>query len=259
MKLYLPEVTLVMVETREHELAYHAVLDSVKQVDFGEVLILTDRPSEFWGLTQYNVKHRIHEVEDWPEKLGWSRSWWYDVPPLVRTAFTLNIQWDSWVYESANWDDEFLKYDYVGAPWWYKDGMNVGNGGFSLVSTPLKRFLWTHQREFPCNTSADDDLLCRKYRPQLEAEGFRWAPENVASRFAFECVRETKNNFGFHGMFNWGEVLPRDELLDRVELALASPYISNPDGYLWKAFIEKNPDILLELGDRRPPLKLKGA
>jgi len=249
MKPLLPDVTLVMVETREHALAKLAVDDCCRKMSFADVVIVTDRPQLFERQASYKV------VQDWPTKLGWSRSWWYDVPKLVHTSHTLNIQWDSWVWDASIWSDEFLKYDYVGAPWWYDDGKNVGNGGFSLVSTRLKRFLLDNRGAFPCDTPVDDDLLCRKYRPDLESVGFRWAPEKVAYDFSYEgCGPQGHPNtepptrhFGFHAMFNWGTVLKDDErgLAERLELAAFSPYIR--DGYMMKAFLDRNPRIVTEL------------
>jgi len=241
MKPLLPDVTLVMVETREHALAKLAVDDCCRKMSFADVVIVTDRPQLFERQASYKV------VQDWPTKLGWSRSWWYDVPKLVHTSHTLNIQWDSWVWDASMWSDEFLKYDYVGAPWWYDDGKNVGNGGFSLVSTRLKRFLLDNRGAFPCDTPVDDDLLCRKYRPDLESVGFRWAPEGIAHRFAFECARpsEVSQHFGFHAMFNWPVVLDDKDIAVRLELAAASPYIR--DSYMMKAFLDKNPRIHTQL------------
>lgn len=241
MTLALSEVTLVMVETREHALAKLAIEDTIQHCVFAETLILTDKPVHFADLG------RTHIVPDWPDKLGWSRAWWFDVPPLLRTAFTLNIQWDSWVWDPEMWSDEFLTYDYVGAPWWYKDGKNVGNGGFSLISTRLKRYIAKRAWDYPCDTHLDDDLLCRKYRPRLEQAGFRWAPEHIAHRFAFECCRPAPDSrhFGFHAMFNWPAVLPHERLVERFELACKSPYIR--DGYMMKAFCEKNPALIKEL------------
>lgn len=245
--LKLPDVTLVMVETREHALGLLALEECLSKAEFGDVLILTDRPLEFSPLT-HKCKPRIYPVPDWPEKLGWSRSWWYDVPPLVKTAFTLNIQWDSWIWDTSVWSDDFYRYDYIGAPWWYKDGKNVGNGGFSWVSTALKRYLRDRQNKFPCDTAVDDDLLCRKYRPALEDAGFVWAPEAVAQRFAFECVRPQpgSRHFGFHAAFNFNEVLPHDKLVERAKLMLQSPTISHTS-YMMEAFCKKNPDLVREL------------
>jgi hypothetical protein len=243
--LKLPDVTLVMVETREHKLAAMAVEECLKVAEFGAVLILTDKPVEFAGIVG-----NYHYVPDWPNKLGWSRAWWFEVPPLVRTRQTLNIQWDSWIWDPSMWTDAFMEYDYIGAPWWYRDGKNVGNGGFSLISTRLKRYIADRRLEFPCDTHVDDDLLCRKYRPVLEEAGFLWAPERVAHQFAFECSRpsDTSRHFGFHAMFNWPIVLPHDKVLERVSLAVASPYIR--ESYMMKAFCQQHPGIIKELRDK---------
>lgn len=256
-KLQLDQVTLVCVETREHELASLAVQDCLRVADFGAVLILTDKSLSFI-LDQTTTNHHhwdFHKVPDWPNKLGWSRSWWYDVPPLVKTSHTLNIQWDSWIVDPSMWSDDFLRYDYIGSPWWYKDGKNVGNGGFSLVSTRLKRYLRDRRQKYPCNTAVDDDLLCRTYRPALEDAGFVWAPEHIAHEFAFECCRPsaTSKHFGFHACFNFPDVLDEERLLERARLMIRSPYITKND-YMWKAFCAKAPHIIEKLN---PPLLME--
>ena len=241
-KLKLPGVTLVIVETRAHELAKLAVEDCLRVCEFEDILILTNKPNQFG-----DIKARYHIVPDWPDKLGWSRSWWFDVPALLKTRQTLNIQWDSWIWDITKWRKEFMDYDYIGAPWWYKDGKNVGNGGFSLVSSRLKRYIADRRDKFACDSSLDDDLLCRKYRPALQDAGFIWASEKVAHDFAFECARpnKTSRHFGFHAMFNWPEVLDREKLLERISLAFKSPYIRK--SYMIKAFCEKHPTIIKEL------------
>ena len=254
--LRLPSVTLVMIETREHVLARMAIEDCLDKVEFGDVLIITDRPLEFSDLTKRGIYPQFKIVDDWPDKLGWSRCFWLDVGPLLRTSYTLNIQWDSWIWDTTQWTDEFYNYDYIGAPWWYQDGQNVGNGGFSLISTRLKRYLRKYSDVYPCVVSSDDDLLCRKYRIGLEQHGFTWAPEWLAHRFAFECCRPspTSRHFGFHAMFNWPEVLPPDRLKERLKIAMKSDYITKPDSYIWKAFVHKHPvlvdELLLDIGKK---------
>lgn len=258
-KLKLPDVTLVCVETREHPLAALAIQDCIKKADFGEILILTNEPRYFDRLFGCKVHFQI--VPDWSEKVGWSRSWWYDVPPLLRTKQTLNIQWDSWIWDASLWRDEWLEYDYVGAPWWYEDGRNVGNGGFSLVSTRLKRFMLKNRGKFPCDTPLDDDLLCRKYRRQLEEYGFRWAPESVAYEFAWEGCRKDRTqrrHFGFHAMFNWPLVLTRDGLIERMRVAAKSGNLTRPGSYQFKTFFEVNSEIAKDvLYEIEPPLKIQ--
>ncbi len=238
--LQLPDVTLVLVETREHDLAQLALEECERQAKFGDVVVLTDRPNQF-----SNSDRRVITVEDWPEKIGWSRCFWYDVPMHVRTSHSLGIQWDSWIIDPNAWRDEFLKYDYIGAPWWYEDGLNVGNGGFSLRSTALIRYIRKHRARFPVIHSSDDDTYCRKYRPEIQdLTGLRWAPERVAEQFAFE-INAPKNGikpFGFHAAMNFGKVLPKDDLLERARLMRASPGIAN--GRIWRTFADTHPDII---------------
>jgi len=258
-KLKLPDVTLVMVETREHALARMAIEDCLRVAEFGDVLVLTDKPMFFDFMQSYCSQCQIHTVPDWPDKVGWSRAWWFDVPPKLRTSQTLNIQWDSWIWDVSMWRDEFLKYDFIGAPWWYKDGKNDGNGGFCLKSTRLARYIAKHRDKYPCDTPVDDDLLCRKYRPALEDAGFVWAPERVAFDFAFECTRPsaTSRHFGFHAMFNWPVVLDLEQLRPRYELAAASPYIR--DGYMMKQFCQTHPSIAKELMKRDDKVAAQAA
>src|SRR5690606_2721249 len=105
------------------------------------------------------------------------------------------------------WTEEFLTYDYIGAPWWYMDDMNVGNGGFSLRSKKLLDIL--KNADFITEYDHEDHHICRTYHKELEALGVRYAPQALAERFAIEGVSKenspTANNtwngqFGFHGL-----------------------------------------------------------
>lgn len=233
----LPDVTLCCVETREHELARLAIQDCKRKAKFGDVLILTDKPALFEN------EGRVIVVEDFPDKLSWSRCRWNDITPHLATSHMLYTEWDAWIFDASMWDDSFLQYDYVGAPWWYEDYRNVGNGGFHLRSTRLSRYLRTHRKEFPCTTPVDDDLLCRGYRPDLEKAGFVWAPQRLAKEFAFEVVLpEPLQAFGFHGMFNWHHVLNEDDLMQRAKIAARSDYIRNNER-MWGAFCKNNAKI----------------
>jgi len=73
----------------------------------------------------------------------------------------------------------------------------------------------------------EDDLLSWHYRPALEKHGFRWAPEQLASRFMFECARTSPNSrhFMFHDSFNFPFVLDRHRLAKRLRLMLENAYL----------------------------------
>jgi hypothetical protein len=237
--LNLPDVTLIMIETRQHELANLAVQDCIRQANFGDVLVFTDRASMF------DVGRDCIIVDDFPDKLGWCQFVWLEVPRFVRTKHCLFIQWDSWIMDPDKWTDDFMDYDYIGSPWWYKDGKNVGNSGFSLKSTALIRHVRKNADRYPCVSTLEDDLMCRTYRSKLEQDGFIWATEKVATEFAFEVKRPTPDSrhFGFHAMHNWGYVLDPERLMERARIASRSPYITQ-NSWMWDRLCQRNPDLV---------------
>ncbi len=257
-KLHLPDVTLVMIETRAHELGRMAVDDCFDKVHFGNLLIFTDRPSEFASFRSW-----VHTVPNWPSKLEFERFRWSGVSPFLRTGHALFIEWDSWVWDPSMWENEFLSYDYIGPPWRYDNSLNVGGGGFCLVSTRLKRHLHDRPQQYPLPITSSDWLLCCEYRPRLEAEGFAWAPQDVADRFAFEYFRPspTSRHFGFHGIHNFNEVLAPDRLEERTKLMLASEHLADRGGsdgdggndIAWDRFAIKNAALLQKLEDEIAP------
>jgi hypothetical protein len=214
-KASLPNVTLLIAETRDHMLARMAVQDCLRQCEFGDVVICSNQFNE---LRIPGASYVM--IEDWPDKIGWSKFHWHGTPDLVNTSHCLFIQWDSWVIDGGQWAPKWLELDYVGAPWWYNDNRNVGNGGFSLKSLELMEYLRANKDKFPVTTDADDDLLCRKYRHEMGFRPtFKWADNAAALDFAFERVRHDghQKHFGFHGTFNWPWVLEYDDLMERMK------------------------------------------
>ena len=138
------------------------------------------------------------------------------------------IHWDGWIVNPSCWRDEFLQYDYIGAPWWYDDGLNVGNGN-AIRSMRLMRFLQQNTAEFPLTTYKEDDLISRTYRPMLQRHDFKWPPETLASQFSFECTRPSwsSRHFMFHDSFNFPLVLAGERLDERVRLMRANPAIAH--------------------------------
>lgn len=268
----LPDVTYVMVETLSHKMARLAMEDCLSKVEFGEVLLLTDDLTDFKSLLGGSItnghsrpiKVRTHIVPNWPTKIDWCRANWFVVPPLIRTSHILFCQWDAGVWNPNDWNDEFLKYDFIGALWQWHPSKRVGNTGFCLKSTRLARYIYDRAGKYPCDSEVEDDLLCRKYRTDLEERGFEWAPESVAHRFAFEGAwvpavaahQPTKDvrpplesHFGFHGAFNFNRVFSAQQLEERGRLMLGDAYISN--SYIMQNFLSTlnttNPEVLTQL------------
>ena len=216
--LNLPDVTLVVVETRAHELAQIALNDCLGKAAFGEVVIFTDKPDLL-----HTLGARIVLADDWSSKLGCVEFCQVGIADHVKTSHILFMEWDAGICDPTQWDNAFLEYDYIGAPWWYNDGMNVGNGGFSIRSTKLMKHL-SKINIYPVINNRGDELICRDYRKRLEAHGFKWAPEDVAHRFAFERIRNAPASFGYHGTFNWPVVLERRDIVRRARLMTKHAY-----------------------------------
>ena len=148
---------------------------------------------------------------------------WGDTPFRVSTSHYLTVQWDGWAVNLNAWTDEFLNYDYIGAPCWWKPTLRVGNGGFSLRSTKLGRFVVEHNLQYP-ESEPEDEVLCQVYRPSLESNGFEWAPVELAQQFSFEHGEPAPGgSFGFHDCRNWTRILNRERLNQR--LARANAYV----------------------------------
>src|SRR5580693_7474776 len=125
-KPHLPDVTLVMIDATCPELALLAVQDSLDQVSFGDTMVCS--PVDIGAAVKRWIK-----MPEWPDRFAMSNFFLYELPYLITTKFFLVIDYDGWVIDGSQWTDEFLLYDYGGIPWWYTDGMNVGQGRlFSL-------------------------------------------------------------------------------------------------------------------------------
>jgi hypothetical protein len=192
--------------------------------------IIIDDVSEKLGLFALEkIKEQVAFKEFvWFRGVGslenYQRILWNDAWRNCLTSHMLIFQYDGWILDGSLWDDSWLEYDYIGAPWpWHKnDGLNVGNGGFSLRSKRLMKYLGTNSK-YPL-VSPEDETICRTYRPDLELDGFRFAPESVARNFSFEREAPRKT-FGFHGIFNVPKVLDPDEL--QLWMSLANDYVKS--------------------------------
>ena len=211
--IYLPDVTLVIVDDVAHDLAAMAIHECTKHVVFRQIDIHTDDPNRI-PVSEANYYKTPKFVTK--DDVMWYL--WQEVSKSVTTSHFLYIQWDSWVINSARWTPEFLEYDYVGAPWpWHKDEHMVGNGGFSLRSTRLANYVI--EQKYDLMGSSEDHILCRYHRAELETKGFRWAPVELAKQFSFECEPMTRDTFGYHAMFNWPDVLTKEQIQARLRVA----------------------------------------
>jgi hypothetical protein len=202
----LSDVTLVAVSSVALGPTIDALRASMAQAAFADVLLLSDRPPP---IEESGIGWR--QIESIRSRDDYSRFMLRDLAEHIRSPHAMCIQWDGYVLDGSVWDPAFLEYDYVGAPWpHFRDGHNVGNGGFSLRS----RRLLKASRGLPLDPPVlEDVIICRRYRPHLEQQGIRFAPEAVARRFSYERMPPRGDEFGFHGSFNLVRNLPADQAL----------------------------------------------
>jgi hypothetical protein len=211
MRLSLPDVTLVAVDAVAHNLTRQALEDTLSVVTPSETRIWSDR--RIVELDNASYEYAVPStLQEAAEVL------WWKVPHTVRTSHYLKIEWDGWVISPQSWTPEFLAYDYIGAPWPHRRGA-VGNGGFSLRSARLGKFLAERNSAYPVR-HPEDETLCCEYRQSLEREGFKWAPSELAGRFSVEHGDlPDVVPFGFHDCSNWPHLLGSARTYERYVMA----------------------------------------
>lgn len=208
-RLPLAQVTLCAVDTRAPSLAAQSLLQSMKHCDFGRVLLFTHN----WLPAVVLPGLEVVEIEPIRSGADYSRFVMRQLPAYIRTSHVLVTQWDGFVAHPEAWTDEFLTYDYVGAVWPEQpEGLNVGNGGFSLRS---RRFMKAGMDPRIVDEHPEDVVLCRQQRAFLEqVHGVSFAPARLARRFAYENESPKGLTFGFHGPYNLPNVLDEPTLQD---------------------------------------------
>jgi hypothetical protein len=134
------------------------------------------------------------------------------LPKYVSEEHFFIIQWDGFPILPENWSDEFLNYDYIGAPL----GGWVGNGGFSLRSQKLIKAieqLGIGIDPTDPNDQPEDGIICTKYRGQLESHSIQFAPLEIAEKFSFQTGQIRSNMLGFHSADNLPFFIPESELV----------------------------------------------
>lgn len=205
-KIKLPTVTLLMVDSRYPDLALESMERSLDHAQFGRAVLVTRPPWKPKSATRVHIEYtlNIDSIEAYSSYLLG------DAVAHVHTAHALIAQWDSFILNPKSWDESFLQYDYIGAPWPDRVQTPVGNGGFSLRSRRLMELIAS---PVFVHTHPEDLCICVQNRVELESKhGIRFAPVELARRFAFE-LEPPSNAFGFHGLYNFQHAMPQIELL----------------------------------------------
>lgn len=207
-KLHLPQVTLVMMGTINLEGHLKALEYSCKDIEFGEVKLITDRPFEH-EFIKYNYIDPIRGIDQWSHDIV------FKLGEYITTDFALLIHPDGFVVNPESWKSEFLNYDYIGAPWplpsskdkiAFRDingkiqrvGNSVSLRSKKLLDLPKKiQMEWKSFHGF----THEDGYICVNMRHVFEKHGCVFAPLELAVHFSQEVpIPEAKGikPFAFH-------------------------------------------------------------
>lgn len=189
MKLQLPDVTLIALATSNIEGNMRAFDICCHYCDFGASKFLT---SEIIGCSLSYQEYNTFMIKS--------------IAKYVDTLHILFIHPDGFILNPLAWTDDFMTYDYIGAPWWcFPEEVRVGNGGFTLRSKRLCDILANDPKIQPIYDNdvteyrPEDVFICRKSKRYLESKkGIRFAPSELAMQFSTEGGKWT-DSFGYHG------------------------------------------------------------
>lgn len=191
----LPQVTLICLTNKDFAGHQRAMEISQLGVNFGAAKIIWDE--------------KIRSIDDWNRKII------YELHHYVDTDYAMLIHADGYVINPSAWQDAFLDYDYIGAPWplprdsySYRTStgelVRVGNS-VSLRSRKIMELpsnLGLEWKSYYGNTN-EDGFLCVHNRQNLSKAGCKFAPLDVAKFFSKEHqIEENKGieTFAFHSV-----------------------------------------------------------
>jgi hypothetical protein len=218
MKLHNVSLISVCGNEKYKEPTKRAMRHCLKKLDFEDVFLLSNENDDEFPTKKIPVLDQALYSQFCVESLK----------DYINTDYCMMIQWDGFIIKENLWNDEFLKYDYIGAPWPYHDHA-VGNGGFCIRS---KKFLEYSSRlkyssDIPFQAGVpggvlvtpEDWFLCIHNYDYMLYNGINFAPAKLGYQFSVEhsCSPRfntslmkifnpqdinTYNCFGFHGSFN---------------------------------------------------------
>lgn len=182
----LPQVTLCCLTGKGYKTKEHleALWKSQQGIRFGEVKLI--------------------EV-DWVKSIDdWNKAVIYETPKYINTQYCLLIHSDGFVRNADCWNNSWLEYDFIGAPWPLPSDeysyrtpsgklIRVGNS-VSLRSKKLMNLIATKPMEYHYGNNNEDGEICVWQRDWLEEQGCKFAPLSVAVHFSKE--HEIPENVG---------------------------------------------------------------
>lgn len=201
------KIALVIIDTYTDKRLPKFAID--KSLEFGKISkIYTFSKNNFYPGSEF------FKIDDISNAGQYSHIVLEVLPEIIVEDYFLIIQWDGFPVNKEMWTDDFLSYDYIGAPISLsKTERYVGNGGFSLRSNKLLRELKKQKIKSNFPGDSEDQIICLKFKEMLLSNGIKFAPVDVAENFSYETGNFTKPAFGFHSPINFPAFLSERELM----------------------------------------------
>lgn len=206
-KISLHDVTIVAVAGTKAKESIEAIKYSMRGIEFAAAKLITpekisDPDVEIVQCENLNYEQYNHFIV-------------YRLHKYIDTSHVLVVQNDGYVVNPDSWQNLFLDYDYIGAPWplpqdsfSYRDPegqiQRVGNGGFSLRSKRILEGAEKLDLEWKAFSGFyhEDGFFSCHHKKDYENLGCKYAPIEVAARFSHESYISEFDGilpFGFHG------------------------------------------------------------
>ena len=233
-RLQLPEVTLMAMTSVKVMETVKAMKYSLREIDFGDAVFISDKKPVYLPKNiRFSKTSRLNNIDDFNYKMI------YELTDHIHTDYVMIVHYDGFVVHPECWREEFLDYDYIGAPWpdphddfTYRDiNGNLQRVGNS-VGIRSKRLLdFPNEAKLPFEADHgyfhEDGFLCVKNRHLVEAAGMKIAPIDVAKYYSHEHMIpeiEGITPFAFHKWMGTNSEYPKfkgkPEILLKIERKL---------------------------------------
>jgi hypothetical protein len=207
-KLELPNITAVCLQGRNLEWATQPIemrrirrslTYMVKYFNFHEIIFISTYDPQVEGITFIHTEPVSY--------YNYNRWCIRELTNYVTTDYCLSFQDDGFPLHPELWDEEFLKYDYVGAPLPIDSNIlhhpdeRIGGGGLTLRSKKFLDFTatWTDYE----GLKNEDTHICYVMRNEIYKNGMSICPHTITRKFVIQNAIDDDHTidkcFGFHG------------------------------------------------------------
>jgi len=217
--LKLPNITLIALTSVRIPETIKALEYSCKNIEFGEVKLASNvKPDNLPDFIIHEDTPKSSNIDEWNYNII------YNLPNHIDTDFCILIHDNGFVVNPESWRNEFLEYDYIGAPWpipnddfSYRDingnlirqGNSVSLRSKKLLDIPNKLNLeWKSFNDF----TNEDGFICVNYRHKYLEEGCKFASIDVAKYFSHESMIPEIQGikpFAFHNYLGSNKQYPK--------------------------------------------------